>query len=166
MQCAMFPTCINDQTMPSYGFGRYGFAFFGPRIAFRATDALWGRATPFFYHFSVHLSCVLGRTELCHEVWIPGPQKPQIISNENHHLALLEMIRGPRMGGWICCGWISRFWGAPRRIQPPMLSALIIDTAKIQGEGSIRLRFARGTVRAVPAFGSDGSSGERVFCAS
>ena len=78
------------QTTPSYGFGRYGFAFFGPRIAFRATDALWGRATPFFYHFSVHLSSVLGRTELCHEVWTPGPQKPQIISNENHHLALLE----------------------------------------------------------------------------
>ena len=40
--------------------------------------------------FSVHLSSVLGRTELCHEVWTPGPQKPQIISNENHHLALLE----------------------------------------------------------------------------
>ena len=79
-----------NQTPPSYGFGRYGFGFFGPRIAFRATGALWGRATPFFYHFSVHLSSVLGRTELCHEVWTPGPQKPQIISNENHHLALLE----------------------------------------------------------------------------
>ena len=78
------------QTPPSYGFGRYGFGFFGPRIAFRATGALWGRATPFFYHFSVHLSSVLGRTELCHEVWTPGPQKPQIINNENHHLALLD----------------------------------------------------------------------------
>ena len=72
------------ETPPSYGFGRYGFGFFGPRIAFRATGALWGRATPFLYHFSVHLSSVLGRTELCHEVWTPGPQKPQIISNENH----------------------------------------------------------------------------------
>ena len=82
-----------NQTPPSYGFGRYGFGFFRPRIAFRATDALWGCATPFFYHFSVHLSIVLGRTELCHEVWTPGPQKPQIISNENHHLALLELIR-------------------------------------------------------------------------
>ena len=81
----------NTQGPPSYGFGRYGFGFFGPRIAFRATDALWGRATPFFYHFSVHLSIVLGRTELCHEVWTPGPQKPQIINNENHHLALLEI---------------------------------------------------------------------------
>ena len=40
-------------------FGRYGFGFFGPRIAFRATGARWGRATPFFYHFSVHLSSVL-----------------------------------------------------------------------------------------------------------
>ena len=38
----------------------------------------------------MHLSSVLGRTELCHEVWSSGPQKPQIISNENHHLALLE----------------------------------------------------------------------------
>ena len=65
--------------------------FFGPRIAFPATGALRrGRATPFFYHFSVHLSSVLGRTELCHEVWTPGPPKPQIINNENHHLALLE----------------------------------------------------------------------------
>ena len=78
------------QTPPSYGFGRYGFGFFGPRIAFRATGALWGRATPFFYHFSVHLSSVLGWTGLCHEVWTPRPQKPQIISNENHHLALLD----------------------------------------------------------------------------
>ena len=90
-------TCPRDrrdahqgQTPPSYGFGRYGFGFFGPRIAFRATGALWGRATPFFYHFSVHLSSILGRTELCPEVWAPGPQKPQIISNENHHLALLD----------------------------------------------------------------------------
>ena len=79
-----------SQTPPSYGSGRYGFGFFGPRIAFRATGALWGRATPFFYHSSVHLSSVLGRTELCHEVWTPGPQEPQIISNENHHLALLD----------------------------------------------------------------------------
>ena len=80
------------QTPPSYGFGRYGFGFFGPRIAFPATGALWGRATPFFppFFFSVHLSSVLGQTELCHEVWTPGPPKPQIISNENHHLALLS----------------------------------------------------------------------------
>ena len=83
---------FKNQTPPSYGFGRYGFGFFGPRIAFRATGALWGRATPFFYHFSVHLNSVLGGTELCLEVWTPGPQKPQIISNENHHLALLEKI--------------------------------------------------------------------------
>ena len=59
---------------------------------FRAQDCLSRDrcATPFFYHFSVHLSSVLGRTELCHEAWTPGPQKPQIINNENHHLALLE----------------------------------------------------------------------------
>ena len=66
---------LSNQTPPSYGFGRCGFGFFGPRIAFCATGALWGRATPFFYHVSVHLSSVLGRTELCHEVWTPGPQK-------------------------------------------------------------------------------------------
>ena len=80
-----------SQTPPSYGFGRYGSGFFGPRIAFRATGALWGRATPFFYHFSVRLSSALGRTELCHEVWTPRPQKTQIISNENHHLALFDL---------------------------------------------------------------------------
>ena len=78
----------NYQTPPSYGFGRYGFGFFRSRIAFRATGALWGRSTPFFYHFSVHLNSVLGRTELCYEVWTPGPQKTQIISNEKNHLAL------------------------------------------------------------------------------
>ena len=50
-----------SQTPPSYGFGRYGFGFFGRRIAFRATGAPWGRATPFFYHFSVRLSSVLGQ---------------------------------------------------------------------------------------------------------
>ena len=79
-----------SQAPPSYGLGRYGFGFFGPRIAFRATCALRGRATPFLYHFSGHLSSVSGRTQLCREVWTPGPQKPQTISNENHHLALLE----------------------------------------------------------------------------
>ena len=59
-----------------------------------ARQVLCGDAPrPFFYHFSVHLSSVLGRTELCHEIWTPGPQKPQDISNENHHLALIEFDR-------------------------------------------------------------------------
>ena len=40
---------------------------------------LWGRVTPFLDHFSKHLSSVLGRTELCHEVRNPRPQKPEII---------------------------------------------------------------------------------------
>ena len=31
------------------------------------------------------------------------------------------------------------------------------------GPGSVRLRFGCGTVRAVPVFGSDGSSGEKSF---
>ena len=52
------------------------WVFRAQRVAFPATGALWGRATPFFYHFSVHLSSVLGRTELCHEVWTPGPKTP------------------------------------------------------------------------------------------
>ena len=97
--------CNVFQTPPNYGFGRYGFGFFGPRIAFPATGALWGRATPFFYHFSVHLSSVLGRTELCHEVWTPGPQKPQIISNENHHLALFEFCSRKQSFGFYGKSW-------------------------------------------------------------
>ena len=40
--------------------------------------------------FFKHLSSVLGRTELCHEVRNPGPQNRQIIHDENHHLALLD----------------------------------------------------------------------------
>ena len=69
--------------------------FLGPRIPFCATGALWGRVTPFFDHFPKHLSIVLGRTELCHEVRNPAPQKPQIIRNENHHLALLDSYLHP-----------------------------------------------------------------------
>ena len=65
----------------------------GPRIPFCATRALWGRVTSFFDHFSKHLSSVSGRTELCHEVRNPGPPKPQIICNENHHLALFDSHR-------------------------------------------------------------------------
>ena len=41
-----------------------------------------------FDHFSKHLSSVLGRTELCHEVRNPGAPKPQIINNQNNHLAV------------------------------------------------------------------------------
>ena len=64
------------------------WGFRGP--GFRsARQVLCGDASRLFLaHFSKHLSSVSGRTELCHEVRIPGPQKPQIIRNENHHLAL------------------------------------------------------------------------------
>ena len=53
------------------------WCFSGPRfrIPFCETGALWGRVTPFFDHFPKHLSSVLGRTELCHEVRNPAPQK-------------------------------------------------------------------------------------------
>ena len=67
--------------------------FSGPGLP-SARQVLCGDAPRlFFYHFIVYLSSVLERTELCHEVWTHGPQNPQIISNENHHLALLD--RGP-----------------------------------------------------------------------
>ena len=65
--------------------------FSGPGLPFPRQVLCGDAPRLFFDHFSVHLSSVLGRTELCHEVWNPGPQKPQIISNENHHLALLEI---------------------------------------------------------------------------
>ena len=43
----------------------------------------------------------LGRTELCKGVWNPRPENPQIISNENNHLALFEsvmLLAGLRVG--------------------------------------------------------------------
>ena len=49
----------------------------GPRIPFCATGVLWGRVRPLLDDFSKHLSSVLGRTELCHEVRNPGPPKPK-----------------------------------------------------------------------------------------
>ena len=53
----------------------------------------------FLDRFSKHLSSVLGQTELCHEVWNPGLQRPQIIRNENHHLALLD-----NWSSWVATG--------------------------------------------------------------
>ena len=51
------------------------WGFRGP--GFRsARQMLCGDASPLFLnHFCKHLSCVLGRTELCHEVQNPGPPK-------------------------------------------------------------------------------------------
>ena len=91
--------------------------FSGPGLP-SARQMLCGDAPRFFfYHFSVHLSIVLGRTELCHEVWTPGPQKPQIINNENHHLALLE-------GPYTLCECFSGTQStvARVRLQPVLLS--------------------------------------------
>ena len=67
--------------------------FWGP--GFRSAQrVLCGDASRLFLdHFSKHLSSVLGWTELCREVWNPGPQKAQIICNENHYLALLEICQ-------------------------------------------------------------------------
>ena len=90
--------CRQIQAQPNYGSGRLRiWGFRGPGIPFCVTGALWGRVTPFSSIFSKHLSTVLGWTELCHEVRNPGPQKPQIIRNENHHLALFEkFVRRPQ----------------------------------------------------------------------
>ena len=68
------------------------WGFRGP--GFRsARQALCGDASRLFLdHFSKHPSSVLGWTELCHEVWRPGSQNPQIIRNENHHLALFDIL--------------------------------------------------------------------------
>ena len=60
-------------------------------IAFRAAGALWGRATRFFYHFSVHLSSVLGRTELCH-----GEKPPKIREKKSsQEQSSWELFRPP-----------------------------------------------------------------------
>ena len=94
------------------------WGFRGP--GFRsARQVLCGDASrPFLGHFYKHLSSVLGRTELCHEVRNPGPKKPQIIRNENHHLALLESIRanlrnvGVRIASPLSSGYFSFFCGS------------------------------------------------------
>ena len=71
-----------------------------------AREVLCAAASRLFLdHFCKHLSSLLGRSELCHEVRNPGPQKPQIIRNENHHLSekkpsahsFLPAILGPEM---------------------------------------------------------------------
>ena len=66
------------------------WGFRGP--GFRSTrQLLCGDASRLFLdQVSKQLSSVLGRTELCHEVRNPGPQKPQIIRDENDHLALFD----------------------------------------------------------------------------
>ena len=96
-----------------------------PHDAFSAPLAqalLCGDASRLFLdHFSKHLSSVLGRAELCHEVRNPGPQKPQIIRNENHHLALLDW-RAPKnlaekVGQNDTCDNLWPFAGSP----PPSL---------------------------------------------
>ena len=67
----------------------WGFRGPGSRSA---RQLLCGDASRLFLdHFAKHLSSGLGRTELCHEVRNPGPQKPQIIRNQDHHLALLGL---------------------------------------------------------------------------
>ena len=66
------------QTPPSYRSGRYGFGVFGAQDSVLCDRCSVGDASRLFLdHFSKHLSSVLGRTELCHEVRNPGPQNPK-----------------------------------------------------------------------------------------
>ena len=70
--------CMNFSFWPFLWFGLPGrlLRFSGRRIPFCATGALWGHVTSsrlFLDDFCKHLSSVLGRTELCHEVRNPGP---------------------------------------------------------------------------------------------
>ena len=58
----------------------------------------------FLDHFSKHLSSVLERTELCHEVRNPGPQNPKsstIKTTTWHCLEVSGQVR-PRQGTEIC----------------------------------------------------------------
>ena len=87
-------TCLHNYAQisspPSYGYG-----VFGAKDSILRDRCSVGTASRLFLdHFSKHLSSVLGRTELCHKVWNPGFKKLQIIHNENHHLALLDLIFG------------------------------------------------------------------------
>ena len=78
------------------------WGFRGPGFRF-ARHVLCGDASRLFLdNFPKHLSTVLGWTELCHEVRNPGPQKPQIIRNENHHLALFDfkLWKNPAFPNW------------------------------------------------------------------
>ena len=75
---------VTDLDVTDLGFRGPGFR--------SARQVLCGDASRLLLdHFCKHLRSVLGRTELCHDVRIPRPQKPQIIRNDNHHLALLEL---------------------------------------------------------------------------
>ena len=97
-----------SQAPPSYGSGHYGFGGFrAQNSVLRDRQVLCRDLSRLFLdHFSKaeskHVSSVLGWTELCHEVWNPGPQKTQIIHNENHHVALFDLgvkFPGPFLAG-------------------------------------------------------------------
>ena len=65
------------QTLPSYGSGRYGLGVFGAQDSVLRDRCSVGTRHAFLLitFLSKHLSTVLVRAELCHEVWNPGPQK-------------------------------------------------------------------------------------------
>ena len=57
------------------------------------------------------------------------------------------------------------------KVIPPCRTSHVLNDDKLQCSGrprfgSVRLRFGKGTVQAVPVFGSGGSSARRVFCVS
>ena len=145
--------------------------FSGPGLPSARQVLCGGRATPFLYHFSAHLSSVLGRTELCHEVWTPGPQKPQIISNENHHWALLDSVKSlqtTRFGNssdfdiaervsWLC-KWPALLQQRTCRREVPqffLLSLQDLCQSKNQKNSRRLWRSQRRKSRSVPEGGAD-----------
>ena len=59
-------------------------AFAGPGFRSARQVPCGDASRVFLDHLSEHLSSVLGRRET-DRVWNPGPQKPPIIRNKNHH---------------------------------------------------------------------------------
>ena len=71
--------------------------FPGPRFR-SAQHVLCGDASRLLLdHFSKHLSSVLGRTELCHQVRNPGPKRPQSSATKTtiwHCSKILSLVKG------------------------------------------------------------------------
>ena len=79
------------QAPPSYGSGREGFGVWRAQDSISLDRCSVGTRHAFLsITFLSIWGSVLERTELCHEVRNCGPQKPQIIRNESHHLALFD----------------------------------------------------------------------------
>ena len=115
------------------------WGFRGP--GFRsARQVLCGAASSlFFNHFLKHLSSVLGRTELCHEVWNPGPPKtpnhPQprpplgTVRNCLWNSFFLEEINWVSLSHFMVILYLQKFCNpgiASPGCLPPFLLALLV----------------------------------------